>query len=113
MTRPPGTWTGGGLGQHHLGVGLTQPLHRLEVQVVPVLVGDENQVRLGELAVIGILRHRVHMDDLAPEGEHQGAVADKGDLKIPRPGLDDIRLKFLLSVHHAGPHHQQHNHHQS
>ena len=53
--------------------------------MVPVLVGDENQVRLGELAVIGILLHRVHMDDLAPKGEHQRAVADKGDLKSPPP----------------------------
>ena len=81
--------------------------------MVPVLVGDEDQVRLGELAVIGILPHRVHMDDLAPEGEHQRAVADKGDLELPSPGLNDIRLKFLLGVHHAGPHHQQNNHHLS
>ena len=93
--------------------GLAQNLQSLGVKVVTVIMGEQDQIGLRELGEISLLPHRIHMDDLTAKGEHQCTMPDEGDREIPRPGLDDILLKFPLGVHDAGPHHQQNTHHQA
>jgi len=60
-----------------------------------VLMGQEDQVGLGEGVIIGQIAVGIHMGHLSPKIEHQRAVADEGDLQVTRPCLDDICLEFL------------------
>ena len=84
---------------HDLGLGLPQHLHDLGIQMVTVLVGNEDQVSLGELAVIRILPHRVHVDGLALEGKHQGPMADKAHFQGAGIGMNNICLERFGGSH--------------
>ena len=44
-----------------------------------MLVGYEDQIRIGETGVVGFPAHRIDVDDPFAESEHEGAVANEVD----------------------------------
>ena len=48
-----------------------------------MFVGDEDQIGVGEGGVVGFPAHRIDVDHLLTEGEHEGAVANEGDGEVP------------------------------
>ena len=107
----PGKLGRAGLGGDDRRVRLEDGLERLRVQVVEMLVGDEDEVGLGQGAVVGDLAVGVDVDRLAAEGHHQGAVAEEGDLEIAFRGRDDVLFELRLS--RGGPGQAQDDHDQS
>jgi hypothetical protein len=83
---------GGSVGYHD-GLGLDDLLQGRGVQVVAVLVGDEHEVGLGQLPVVGEFAVRIDVDDLVPERQIEGPVADEGDLQVAGRGGNDIGFK--------------------
>jgi hypothetical protein len=64
--------------------------------VIAVLVRNEDEIGIRHRAVVCRSSHRIDVDHLAVEAEHQGAVADEGDSQVTRWGRDDILLKGRL-----------------
>ena len=48
-----------------------------------MLMGQEDQVGLGEGIIIGQIAVGIHMDHLSPEVEHQRTMADEGGFNSP------------------------------
>ena len=63
---------------------LSDRVDGLQIEVVPVLVGDQDKIRFGQFPVVCQLAPWVHVNDLTAEGEHECPVADEGDLEIAR-----------------------------
>lgn len=64
--------------------------------MVIMLVGEQDDIGLGQGQVVRHLAEGINMDGLAGKGEHQTAVTDKGDRQIPGRGFDGIRSKLFL-----------------
>jgi hypothetical protein len=70
--------------------------------MVPVLVGDENEVGIWKFAVIGQPAERVHVNNFVGEGHHQGPMSDKGYEQIPAFGGDGVGCKVVVSGESSG-----------
>ena len=70
--------------------------HRSGIQVISVFVGHENQVGIGEGAVVGFPAYGINVDDFPPEGEHEGAVANEGDGEVTGICGEDVLLELAL-----------------
>ena len=57
-----------------------------------MLVGNQDEVSVGEGLVITFPADGIDVDDPLSEGEHESAMADEGDSEVSRRSADDIFL---------------------
>ncbi len=78
------------------------------VEVVAVFMGDQDDIGLGELRIVGGLAVRadgVHMDGHALVGDGQGPVLDEGDGDFPAAvGLEGLHFAGALRLQGQGQH---------
>jgi len=72
---------------------LAERLDGRDVQMVPVLVGDQHEVRLRQRPVVGEPTPGIDVDHLPPEPEHERPVADEGDLRTARGVVQGFGLE--------------------
>ena len=58
-------------GKHYHRIGSSNALQGGLVEMIGMIVGEENQVGLGQLRVIGHLAVGIDMDDFSAKGHHQ------------------------------------------
>ena len=67
--------------------------------MVPVLVGDQDQVGFGKAAEIGQPTVGIDINMQLAKIEQQGTVADESDAQIGRCCFENIRFKTRLAIH--------------
>ena len=97
---------GAGARRNDVRAGLPDLGDRVGVQVIAVLVRHEDRVGVRHAAVVRLAAHRVDVDDLAADAQHQRGVADERDRQVACGGRDHVLLEgppLRAHVHRIAP----------
>ena len=83
-----------GLCHDHGTVRLEDMIDRCQVEMVPMMMGDKDQIRIGHAGIIRLAHGRIYVYDHVIVFEHERAMPDKSDDEFSVPCIEDIFGKF-------------------